>query len=79
MDLNAMNCLKCCGFDIVVTIINEQIKSLATHFLYITLPVITQPARHSRSQIKVNPHEANAKVEAEPIVKRNPLLLCLKD
>ena len=77
MDLNAINCLKCFSFDIVVTVINQQIKSSATRVWHITLPVITQSVRRSRLQIKVNPHEANAK--AEPIVRRNSLLLGLKD
>ena len=63
MDLNAINCLKCFSFDIVVTVINEQIKSLATRVWHITLPVITQSVRHSRLQIMVNPHETNAKAE----------------
>ena len=72
-----MNCLKCFSVDIVVIIINQQINSSATRCWHIILPMITQSVRHSRLQIKVNPHEANAK--AEPIVKRKSLLLGLKD
>ena len=58
-----MNCLKCFGFDIVVIVINQQTKLSATRVWHIILPVITQSVRHSRLQIKVNPHEANTKAE----------------